>query len=270
MILNDNSKIITFDAIRTNDNDFYFPNNFNPERRKVTKINNIPYYFKKTNVKHLINELIGTYYSKILDIKSANYEIGLSDNELYALSQVFFKPEYDYSYSHDYYNTTSYDLLSKRELETSKYYLKQIKMLQKIKNIEMLQKILKLIAIDLKTGQVDRNDHNVILRIDKVTQSVDLEALYDFSDSYEEEMTSSELKYYDNPFVILRKNYLSLYHFSKNYPEFINYIKKLVDTPICDILSKIEKDFDIIITDQEKEYYEERDDSYTKLLRKLI
>ena len=270
MIINDKSKIINFNAQRTNDTDFYIPENFKTDRRNVTKINNIPYYFKNVSVKEMINELIGTYYSKILQIESANYQIGISNNKIYALSQLFFKNGYDYMHTDKYYNTTAYELLTKRELEISKYYLKQIKMLQKVKNITMLEKILKLTAIDLKTGQVDRNDNNVILKIDQKTNIVDLEALYDFSESYQEEMSSSELKYYDSPFIILRKNYLSLYHFAKQYPDFINYIETLVNVPICDILTQIENDFDILLTDQEKEYYEERDNSYTELLKKII
>jgi len=270
MIINNNSKILHFEPQKINSKEIYIPSNHLSMLPAITKIDDKYYYIKSVKPKGLINELIGSNLSKKIELNSVDYKIGICDNSLYALSEVFFEPNYSYSYCYDKYNTTAIEMYLKKRVIYERYYLSYLKMLKNINNKEMLLQILKLILIDLKMGQTDRNDHNIMLKTDNETNETTLASIYDFEESYEERPSLNEKYYYDNSFIILRKNFLSLFMFLQHFPFIKEYLKTLCDISILQVLDEIEKEFQIEFHTEEKKYYEEKDKEYTSILKRII
>ncbi len=231
----------------------------------IIKIDDNYYYYKAINQSEMINELIGSYLSKEIGLEAVDYKIGIYNNELYALSELFYEQDYMYDNCFSYYNTYSDNELSLFERIISKIYLNNHKVLDKISNKNMLDNILKLISIDLKMGQLDRHNMNLTLKISKENSELNLAPVYDFSKSYE-----NQFYFYNNPFIILRLNKFSLSSFYSKYPHIEKYINILKNIKIDDILSQIELDNDITISDSKRISYIEKDKFYNKILKKIL
>lgn len=270
MIIHENSKIIKVNPREITKEEIFLPKGFDSIRSSIFEVDGKYYYPKIVDTKKMINELLGTYFSKMIGLDAVDYQLGIHNNQLYILSEVFYNPEFTYSHCYNLYDTNAINMYYKKRQFFEKYYLNYFKMFDKITNPNMLTQLLKLIAVDLKMGQTDRGDRNLILKTKNETNDTDLAPIYDFSDSYEENPTQSEKYYYDNSFVILRKNFFSLFMFCQKNPEILDYLKILCNISTNQVLEEIENDKQIIISDYEKHYYEEKDNEYTNVLKRII
>ena len=102
-----------------------------------------------------------------------------------------------------------------------------------------------------------------------ISGTLDLAPIFDFGNSYFEKTKYPDKYFYDNPFIIVRKNKLSLNALSRQNPEIIDFARTLIDIPIEDVLTEIEKEKQITIPDETKLFYKKKDEQYTKVLQKL-
>lgn len=270
MIIQENSKIIQLKPREIKKEEVYLPQKFKTMRQSIFEDNGKHYYAKILDTKKTITELLGSSLAKLIQLNAVDYKIGKYKNDFFVLSEVFFNPDFDYTYSYDFYGTDATNMYLRNSLIFERYYLSFCKMFKKIDNSLMLENILKLIALDLKMGQTDRNDHNLILQTSKDNNITNLAPIFDFAEAYEDKPTLSEKYFYENAFVILRKNFLSLYMFCLKNPKILEYLNILCDTPIVGVLEELEKKLNIIFNDYEKKYYEEKDKEYTKILKRII
>lgn len=235
---------------------------------KVTLIDGKYYLYKRIGHFFMINELIGSYLARYINLRAVDYQIGESNLGLHALSELFYKPDYYYTTCYDHYRRTAlkdYYFIQKFFLM---FYHADTSILDRIKSDKMLFSVLKLIALDLKMGQIDRHNNNVMLEINKSNNEVDLAPIYDFSLSY---CDTSRLPYfYDSPFIGLRRNKASLDALVRKYPEVLKYIELLINIPIEYVLKEISREKGLIISDKELEYYLRKDEGYTRLLSKAF
>lgn len=268
MIFNNKSDIKRDYERNVNLDDVYIPDNYEEVKDFTVKMNEKYYYYKYVSQYEMINELIGSYLSKVLDLRAVDYEIGNIDGDLVALSELFFKRGYSYTNSLDYFfrrdriiddgNAFSYLFRF--------FYFVETKFFSSIPE-NMKDDILKLTAIDLKMGQFDRHNQNITLQVSK--DDVSLAEVYDFGGSYQYDGYFRGLLYYDNPFILVRKNGISLSSLCRRFPMLYEYIDILKNTSIIDILCEIEQDKNIKFTETEYGYYYQKDCSYNKLLRKV-
>ena len=66
----------------------------------------------------------------------------------------------------------------------SSLYVCETSVLDFLNSSQLADSVMKLTAVDIKTGQVDRFDYNVILRRD---DAFEMENIYDFGNSYIED-----------------------------------------------------------------------------------
>ena len=135
----------------------------------------------------------------------------------------------------------------------------------------MLLNILKLTFLDIKMGQIDRNNlGNIMVKKSKFNGLVDLAPMFDFECSYDDSPPYPEFYFYDNPFVVLRKNQLSLSSLCKRHSQILETLHILATLKIEDVLNRIQEEKRIVLSAEEKKYYEEKDKEYSKVLQKII
>lgn len=272
MIINSNSHIkqLNLRPLEQQEIDsLHIPPQISGISRSITEIDGKYYYFKKVNSTQMINELIGSYLSKKMTLRAVDYQISIHNDTLFAISEIFFRSEFTYSTCLDLYGTIAQRILKEKPVRYPGFFLNQTDLLKLINNPDMLQSILKLASIDLKMGQTDRHNQNITLETSTKTGQTTLAPIYDFSSSYEIDPPYSGYLFYDNPFISLRKNKRSLSALCREFPEIIDHIEALTSLPITTILSDIEKENGITISEQEKFWYERKDKEYTKVLTKI-
>lgn len=233
----------------------------------TVKINDEYFYYKSTHGedKELINELIGSYLARKINLKAVDYKIGIYNGELYALSKIFYRPGYSYG---------DYRKLSRKVEKTDKRFDEDLSLeaeddvLNSISNWQMLINTLKLIALDLKMGQVDRYK-NLFVEMSKSTSQLDLALIFDCGysyDLYEDE----KFTFYENPLVKFGVNESNLRILIERYPILANYIEAMNALPMDVILEDLQRENGIYFTKEEKDKYISLDDEYSKVLRKSI
>ena len=90
----------------------------------------------------------------------------------------------------------------------SKYYVVETDVLDFFNSPQLTDSVLKMSAVDLKTGQIVRKNYNVIIR--RGMDVIELEKVYDFGLSYQGIDSFRKDNYYYNPFLIVRRNTISL------------------------------------------------------------
>lgn len=120
-------------------------------------------------------------------------------------------------------------------------------------------------------GQIDRNNlGNIMVKKEKSSGLFDLSPIIDFGSSYITNPPYPEFYFYDNPFIIIRKNKLSIAPLIKRYPQILKTINVLTTKKIEYVLNQIEKEKRIMLSDEELNYYEKKDIEYSKVLQKFI
>ncbi|MBR1413390.1 MAG: hypothetical protein IJ574_01815 [Bacilli bacterium] len=264
------SNIICFKPKKLTDEEIIesnIPNNLKTVIDKTIMINNEYYYSKTINEESLINELIGTYLAKLINLDAVDYKIGNYNDNLYALSKLFYNQQFDYTYVHNYYNKyASANNTSLLKCMFSPFIYIEDSMVELVENKEMINNILKLILLDIKMGQVDRHIFNLLIKINKETKQVDLAPIYDFSYSYVDNLNTY---IYENPFIELKENIFSLKAFSLKYPQIKEYLDILLHTNIQDVLNDIEDKNNIKIDNKYIDKYIYKDRQYTRTLKKF-
>lgn len=269
MIINKNSNVIEFDKNITKEeiNSIYIP----PYQKNnvihgIVKIDDEYYYAKYIDDVKMINELIGSFLSNYIGLDTVDYKIGMYKGDMYALSKIFFSSDYEYYNVPAIYRIRPKNLIGKKDQLLHKLYLCKTDVIDRIKDKDLVDDVLKLIAVDLKMGQRDRHVNNVLLK--KKDDKVSLAPIYDYGYSYMSDSKIGSDIYYDSPFIILRKNLLSVGALSIKYPNIKKYIDKICDIDIEDVLLELEYLNNISFSKEEVENIKTMDNENMKILKK--
>lgn len=228
---------------------------------RIVKIDNTFYFWKYADI---INELIGSYLSSLIGLDSAQYEIGVYNGVngvTRVLSKLFFEDGFQYYYANGYEKAMPFQTSINRNFRNYLYYFSErLNFLDSQVQSEML----KLIAVDLKMGQLDRHVENIIFKKDK---DLHLAPVFDFTNSYSK--NPKDFQYYQNPFLFLRMNAISLRKFAQTYPEIMEYVRILREITMEDILAAIEREKNVEFETCEKDYRILLDEKYSRILKKL-
>ena len=272
MILNDSSEVIHFEnrpIAKAEQLGLGFPKKMKYYINNVVKINGKYYYAKKCSTSSLINELLGTYFSGLIDLDAVDYRIGKSDTEisyLYALSEIFYRDDYSYTTVEDMFINLRPDDTRIFGRGLSSLYVCDTSVLSLISSSQLVEGALKMTAVDLKMGQVDRYNYNVVIRDNGIEK--ELEKVFDFGWSYAVGKDDNKTSYY-NPFLAVRRNTISLLGLAHRYPQIRESAAILCDVPLYDAIKDIEKRFNVKIEDRDVSGYIELDKKYSKMLRKI-
>ncbi len=272
MLVNDSSEVIYFDNRQipiSEQVSLGFPRNLRHYAHNVVMIDGKYYYAKKCSVNTLINELIGSYYSTLIGLDVVDYRIGKANtdkNSLYALSEIFYKDGYSYTTVENIFGGLRPDDSKIYSRGLGSLYVCDTSVLSLVNSRQLIDDVLKMSAVDLKTGQVDRYNYNVILRDNGIEK--ELEKVFDFGWSYAVDKKDNKSAYY-NPFLVVRRNTISILGLAHRYPQIRESAAILSTTPLYDVLKDIESRFNIRIEDDDITGYLEMDESYSKLLRKV-
>ena len=258
-MIDENSRVIKMDNLYPQD--AYIPNNFQDLKSNIIRYEDKNYLFKYVwDDSVIVNELIGSYLAKLIDLEAVDYKIGILNDRLYILSELFFDDNFDYSYPKYIFNELDCNKISR------KLYINNIP--EEYPYIR--EKILKLIILDIKMGQYDRSSYtNLMIKKSKVSNYVDLAPIYDFGLSYPLDLDELLLKIYYNPYITIRKNKASLAMLVSEYPKVKDYINILKDINMPSILTAIENRYKIKVNNNIKDYLYAKDKAYTKVLNKL-
>ncbi|MCI8778376.1 MAG: hypothetical protein HFI87_04445 [Bacilli bacterium] len=258
MILNSSSKVICIQSIGISEKDadkIYIPRRILAEEQrlsldKLVMVNDEIYYIKYDNI---INELIGSFLAKKINLYSVDYQIGIFNNK-----------DYEYFYPNDYskFKINPSSIICQNPI-TYMYCFKS-----KLKQFDcnLIDELLKLIALDLKMGQLDRSGSNLMIKKNIKTEVVDFAPIYDYSNSY---FTILPFEYYINVYLFIRNNNCSLKRLTKKFPQIMEYIDILKNIDMEEILKSIEKEKNVELEYDEKEYRLTLDKEYTKLLKEI-
>lgn len=231
------------------------------DNRELTNLVNIDecwYYQKPLKETKIINELIGSYLAKILNLDTVEYILGKNniDKDYTVLSKYFKSMEKEYLEAEDFVDKTVNGYINFPLFQTDLYckteYLKQL-------NVNQRKKVLKVTMLDLYMSQIDRNSSNLLF--EKKDENITLSKVFDYASSF------SKMKCYFNPFVELNVEEKSIYRLIMDYPESYMYLYDLVNNDIENVLNLIEENYPIKIDANLKKQYIESDS--IKIFKKL-
>lgn len=272
MRTNDSSEIIYFDDTPitiAEQVSLGFPKSLRHYAKNVVKIDGKYFYAKECSVSTLINELLGTYYCGLIGLDVVDYRIGKTKSNLsylYALSEIFYKDDYTYTTVEDIYAGLRPDDTKAFTRGFGSLCVCDTSILSLVNSQSLRDNALKLTAVDLKMGQVDRYNYNVVLRDNGVEK--ELEKIFDFGWSYAVGKGDTKSCYY-NPFLVVRRNAISLWKLAKRYPQISESAAILSEVPVYDAIKGIERRFNIDIVDADIPKYNELDEQYSKMLRRM-
>lgn len=200
--------------------DEIFINDLSYLHAKFTKIDGNWYFWKYVDDYQLLNELIGSFLAKLIDLDTAEYIPGISSTDkLVVISKNFREPNIKYFMSNKFFKEAP--LTYSEYLSKINYNTESLKSLDKL----LLKQLLKVCILDLYMGQYDRHSGNLMFKINNISS---LAPIYDYSCSF-----AGKLKeYYQNPFVILNMNYKEIEKFLNEYPEMFNSLQLLTSIDI--------------------------------------
>lgn len=209
-------------------------------------LDNCRYYPKVAN----LNELIGVQLAKELNLRTVDFMLFEDTNhEVLLVSKSFINP---YSTYHTITSDNNNFLNNIRD-----YCVDDI-------NFQVvLKSIFKMFAIDIYMGQTDRGTSN--LKFEKYdTRYFDLAPLYDYSEAQWDENIS-----YKNPLYNFNcKDDYDL--FFSTYPSSLEFIKKIKEKNIMEILRKVEYSKSIKLPQEVIDIYSKREENTQKKLEKII
>ena len=261
-MLNKYNKFIKMEDVNFMCDYAYVPDNLYENKSNIYYHDGINYISKHIYFEEeIINELIGSYLSKLIGLESVDYKVGFYNDSLYALSELFYDDNYDYEYVKQIYFSEDINNLKKKlfkdDIPEQFPYIRD--------------KIIKLALLDIKMCQCDRcSNTNIMIKKSKVSNYTDLAPIYDFSDSYPKSFADEQLIIYYNTYLTLRKNKESLLLFLKKYPQAKDTLYKLANLDMKNILSDIENQQEIIIDESIKEYLVKQDNKNSMVLKKIL
>lgn len=268
MIVTEKSKTIPISLEVLSDEDMKklnIPLEVSDIRYCISKYQGKYYYCKFPFTYGLINELIGSYLSKRIELDTVDYQIGITrDGDLVALSELFYKSGFRYMEMYKFLEQDGQ--VDYQWLQKSAFCLWKCATatLQHYEGTPMFSAILKTIAVDLKMGQCDRNSSNMQVKIDGFG-TISLVPLYDYEKAYERK----KRMIYANPFIAVKKNHMSLKTLFRTYPELWDYMQYLNSISMKEILGDIAQEKQVSFTEEEKEYYENRQKENDRMIQKI-
>ena len=111
MILNDSSNVIHF-KYGNNSSELkeILAEDFYPDISDIVIIDGEYYHAKMVTNREMLNELIGSYYSRLVGLDAVDYKIGILNGQIYALSKMFFPHAFFHTQQQTqavHYDTTS-------------------------------------------------------------------------------------------------------------------------------------------------------------------
>ena len=275
MKLNDSSNVIQFEPTSISIEELKnigIQQHFEDMKKHVVKIDGKYYYSKICRSRDMVSELIGTYLCDLVGLDVVDYLIGQTgtgepSNYYYALSEIFYKKGYFYSTTQDYFEMRPDDEKVYSQ-KMDRFFICDTCVLDQIDNPELINSVMKMTAVDIKMGQIDRHNYNVMLRL-TMNGKAEMEKLFDFGGAYEDDPPYPEYYCYDNPFLIVRKNTISIMRLVKKYPQIRESAAILRDVPLYDVIKEIEKRFNIKIEDKDIPSYLKMDKQFNRVLRKI-
>lgn len=263
MILNSSSRVLNVPSILLTEEELAHLNKtFSISLgllRRVIKIDGEYYTWKYIDI---VTELIGAYLSRVIDLECAQYDIGFYNGMPLVLSKIFFEEDFRYFGASNY----AFCMKSQGNVNTGIFtYFYCFKDRLSFFDPSIRNELLKLIAVDLKMGQLDRNCDNIMFKQDLHGQT-SLAPVYDFTNSYSSHVP---FQYYRNPFLLLRVNEQSLKSFIRKYPDVMQYIDAMRDISMEQILSEIEQDRNVKFESHEANYRIKLDKQYSRVLKKI-
>lgn len=255
-MINNNSNVFNIKDVKYEG--VYLPDIFKGMRSNILTYNGKNYYYKYVwNDETIINELIGCYLAKYIDLESVEYKIGIINGKIYLLSEIFFDENFDYYYP---------EKISYIDNNNKNVYINNIP--EEFPYVR--EKLLKLIALDIKMGQYDRvSNSNLMIKKSKVSNYTDLAPIYDYGLSYPSDIQEESLLIYSNPYISIKKNKESFKSLIKDYPQIRNYFNILSNINILNTINDIEEKNNITVNNFLKKYYTKKDKEYNKILKKI-
>lgn len=132
--------------------DEIFINDLSYLHAKFTKIDGNWYFWKYVDDYQLLNELIGSFLAKLIDLDTAEYIPGISSTDkLVVISKNFREPSIKYFMSNKFFKEAP--LTYSEYLSKINYNTESLKSLDKL----LLKQLLKVCILDLYMGQYDRH-----------------------------------------------------------------------------------------------------------------
>ena len=207
----------------------------------------------------LVNELIGSYLAKLIDLNAVDYKIGVYYGKLFALSKLFYKEDFDYDYVGKCKCIYDVDKLDNEYLDDN---LPQVFPI-------LRNRLLKLALLDIKMYQCDRcSDTNIMLKKSKKTDFIDLAPVYDFGFAYPPSFAEKQI--YVNKFLVVRKNKESLKLLLDKYPQINETLNILANIDMNTIIRDIQDQHEILIGEDIKNNLITQNKEITKVLKKII
>lgn len=233
--------------------------------KNIIRIKERYYLYKRVSLVEGINELIGSNLAKKLNLDTASYHFGICDETLYVLSELFYNEGYCYTSSYEYLSFSDVDDFLRLKSFACSFAGSEYKLLERVENSSIYLNLLKLIAIDLKMGQVDRCNKNLMLKIDSDGRE-SLAPIYDYGAAY----LDKKFRIYSNPFVTIFLNSKGINKFSSRFPQIREYIELLNNIAINDVLDEIGINDNICFYEDVRNYYGDKDYNNSKILKKFL
>lgn len=269
-MLNTYNKVIKIEDKNFNCDNSYIPKDMlkGDIKHHIYNYNGVSYYAKEVEENEdedmLVNELIGSYLSKLINLDAVDYQIGMkNEHKLYVLSKLFYERDFDYK------NPDRYD---------SNYLISKLKKRFLVDNLPeeypyLRDNLLKLALLDIKMNQFDRYvESNIMIKSAKISNFTNLAPIYDFGFSYPTASScySEIFEIYSNYFITIRKNYESLKLLLKKYPQIYDTLYILATLDIKNALKDIENEKEILINSDIKDNIINQDKDISKVLKRLI
>lgn len=233
--------------------------------KNITKIDDNYYLYKRVSLAEGINELIGSNLARKVGLDTAAYHFGICNENLYVLSDIFYKGGYYYTSSYDYLSFSAVDDFLRLKSFVCSFAGSEYKLLEKVENSSIYLDILKLIAVDLKMGQVDRCNKNLMVKMD-LNGGVSLAPIYDYGAAY----LDKKFRVYSNPFVTILLDSRGINKFGNRFSKIKEYIELLDSIVINDVLDEIGIDDNICFYEDVRTYYGKKDSNNSKMLKKFL
>ena len=193
------------------------------------------YYAKKVSELELCNEIIGRYLCNRIGLETTELDLLLDENIIKIVTPNYRKQNLKYQCQKD----------DADKLFSHKYDVKRLNILPKSYQKEQY----KLISIDMMMEQWDRHSKNMEEVI--VDDSLHLIPIIDFEKSF----FPNPYFVYDNPYVSLPKDFINIDSFLNGFPKAYRYFLEVFDIGVDELVSYIESNYPIKVSDEIKERY---------------
>lgn len=220
-------------------------------------------------LKGLLNELIGMYYARLLDIDTVEYTIKRRCNRDFYRNNVYLLSENFWNSNHlDVKNLiVPNDQVGINE-NNSNQKLRVVD-LSRIASDLLIEDIIKMTSIHLVMRQDDSNMTNFCFR--RENGVIRLGKLFDYEHAYfmGPENYSGPLMY-SNPFLDVEISKDGFKELIDMFPIAYSIFKALIDIEYRFILNEIEKNYPIQIDDNYKDELASKDEEIRKIMKKVL